>query len=108
MSLPNRFGSFFHNLTRRRRVEQDLADEINSYVDLSTTNKIKEGLSESEARRAALANTFIAVPLCLITIALLASYLPARRATRGRSDQLFEIRITAGLSCSPYRRNIDA
>ena len=49
-----RISAFFRNLTRRRKVEQDLADEVSSYVDLSTQRKVNEGLSEKEARRAAL------------------------------------------------------
>jgi predicted permease len=46
--------TFIRNLARRRKVEQDLRDEVTSYVDLSTQRKIKEGLGEREARRAAL------------------------------------------------------
>jgi putative ABC transport system permease protein len=49
-----RISAFFRNVARRRKVEQDLADEVSSYVDLATQRKIKEGLSETEARRAAL------------------------------------------------------
>jgi putative ABC transport system permease protein len=49
-----RIFAFFRNLTRRRKVEQDLADEVSSYVDLSTQRKMREGLSETDARRAAL------------------------------------------------------
>jgi predicted permease len=49
-----RIFPFFRNLARRRKVEQDLADEVGSYVDLSTARKIKQGFSEAEARRAAL------------------------------------------------------
>jgi putative ABC transport system permease protein len=51
--LP-RIPSFLRNLARRRKVEQDLADEVSSYVDLSTQRKVNEGLSEADARRAAL------------------------------------------------------
>src|SRR6478672_11053725 len=54
MSLPSRLGCFFRNLTRRRKVEHNLADEIRSYVELSTDRKVTQGLSESDARRAAL------------------------------------------------------
>jgi putative ABC transport system permease protein len=54
MSFLSRLSSLFRNLTRRRKVERDLADEVNSYVDFSTQRKVKEGLSETEARRAAL------------------------------------------------------
>jgi hypothetical protein len=53
MSLPTRIASLFRNLTRRRSVEQDLADEVGSYLDLATRRKMKQGLSETEARRAA-------------------------------------------------------
>ena len=54
MSFLTRIASLFQNLTRRRKVEQDLADEVSSYVDLSTERKMKEGLSQTEAHRAAL------------------------------------------------------
>ena len=54
MSLPARITSLIRNLTRRRTVERDLADEVSAYVDLSTQRKMKQGLSETEARRAAL------------------------------------------------------
>ena len=51
--LP-RIPRFLRNVVRRRQVEQDLADEVSSYVDLATQRKMKEGLNETEARRAAL------------------------------------------------------
>src|SRR5438067_8136312 len=54
MSFPARIASFFRNAVRRRRVEQDLSDEISSYVDLATQRKINQGLSATAARRAAL------------------------------------------------------
>jgi putative ABC transport system permease protein len=54
MSLSRRIAILFRNLTRRRSVEQDLADEVTSCVDLATQRKVKRGLSETEARRAAL------------------------------------------------------
>jgi putative ABC transport system permease protein len=54
MPLPARIASLVRNLTRRRRVERDLSDEVTSYVDLATQRKMKEGLNESDARRAAL------------------------------------------------------
>ncbi|MFZ1220630.1 MAG: ABC transporter permease [Chthoniobacterales bacterium] len=53
MSL-SRLASLFRNLIRRRRVESDLAAEVDSYVDLLIQRKIKSGLSEPEARREAL------------------------------------------------------
>jgi putative ABC transport system permease protein len=54
MSLATRIASLFRNLSRRRAVEQDLADEVSAYLDLSVQQKVKQGLSETEARRAAL------------------------------------------------------
>src|SRR6476661_4981380 len=54
MSLLSRLSSLWRNLTRRRKVEHDLADELRSYVELSTDRKVTQGLSESDARRAAL------------------------------------------------------
>jgi predicted permease len=54
MSLLSRIASLFRNLSRRRKVERDLAEEVDSYVDLLTEKKMKQGLNESQARRAAL------------------------------------------------------
>ena len=50
----SRIRCFFRNLTGRRDVERDLAAEVDSYVDLSTQQKVRGGLSETEARRQAL------------------------------------------------------
>jgi putative ABC transport system permease protein len=49
-----RIFAFLRNLARRQTMEHDLADEVSSYVDLATERKIKQGLGETEARRAAL------------------------------------------------------
>jgi hypothetical protein len=49
-----RLLTFLRNVARRRKVEQDLADEVSSYLDLATQKKMKDGLNETEARRAAL------------------------------------------------------
>jgi putative ABC transport system permease protein len=49
-----RILAFLRNVLRRGKVEQDLSDEVSSYVDLSTRRKMKEGLDEPEARRIAL------------------------------------------------------
>lgn len=54
MPLLPRIPSFLRNIMLRRKVEQDLADEVSSYVDLSTQRKVNEGLTEKDARRAAL------------------------------------------------------
>jgi hypothetical protein len=39
MSFSARIASLVRNLTRRRRVERDLSDEVSSYVDLATQRK---------------------------------------------------------------------
>jgi len=54
MSLLSRFSSLFRNLSNRRKVERDLAAEVDSYVHLSTERKVRAGLSETDARREAL------------------------------------------------------
>jgi predicted permease len=54
MPFVARISSLLRNLTRRRRVERDLSDEVSSYIDLATQRKMKEGLNESDARRASL------------------------------------------------------
>lgn len=53
MSLST-IHSLWRNLLRKGEIERDLADEVRSYVELSTVQKMKAGLSETEARRAAL------------------------------------------------------
>ena len=52
--MLSKIQNLFRNFTRRRAVERDLAAEVDSYVDLAIDQKIKNGLSEPEARRAAL------------------------------------------------------
>ncbi|HKP05477.1 MAG TPA: ABC transporter permease [Chthoniobacterales bacterium] len=52
--MLSRLQSLFRNLTRRGKVERDLAAEVESYVELSAQRKIRDGLSEREARREAL------------------------------------------------------
>jgi predicted permease len=54
MSLFHSLRSFWRNTTRKGQLERDLAAEVNSYVDLLTEKKMKQGLNASEARRAAL------------------------------------------------------
>jgi len=54
MPVASRLASLFRNLTRRRKIERDLTAEVDSYLDLLTEKKMKQGLSETEARRAAL------------------------------------------------------
>ena len=52
--LFSRAGSLLRNSTRKDQMERDLTEEMGSYVELLTEKKMKEGMSESEARRAAL------------------------------------------------------
>lgn len=47
------FYTFCRNLFRRKRMDQELDDEICSYVDLLAEEKIKDGAYPEEARRAA-------------------------------------------------------
>ena len=54
MPLFSRFAHLLRNIGRKGAVERDLADEVSSYVELLTREKLKDGLSESAARRAAL------------------------------------------------------
>ena len=44
---------FVRNLLRRDRVERELTDEIDGYVDLLTEEKVAQGMSCDDARRAA-------------------------------------------------------
>jgi len=47
------FRHFMRNLLRRDRVERELSDEINGYVDLLIEEKVAQGMSRDDARRAA-------------------------------------------------------
>lgn len=49
--MPSRIVSLLRNLLRKRAVERALDDELGSSVELLTEEKMKEGLSHSEARR---------------------------------------------------------
>ena len=51
--MPGRMASFFRNLLHKRTVEPALDDELQSAVELLIQEKMKEGLSHSEARRQA-------------------------------------------------------
>src|SRR3954470_12764137 len=48
-----RMGWFWRNLFRRHAVEHDLHEEIASYVELLTEEKVAAGMSPEAARRAA-------------------------------------------------------
>jgi predicted permease len=57
MSLWSHIVSTLRNFFRRQQVESQLDDEIRSYVDLVTDERIAAGMSPSEARRTALADS---------------------------------------------------
>jgi predicted permease len=48
-----RTRSFFRNLFRRRKLDQDLDREVASYIDLLAEQKVKKGLGREEALRQA-------------------------------------------------------
>ena len=48
-----RFFSFWRNLLRRDRVEQDLDDEMRATLEILTEEKVGAGMTPGEARRAA-------------------------------------------------------
>ncbi|HXG68638.1 MAG TPA: ABC transporter permease [Blastocatellia bacterium] len=54
MPLLPRLASLWRNLFRRDRVEQELTEEVQAYLELLTEEKVKEGLGPAAARRAAL------------------------------------------------------
>ena len=54
MSLFSKSGSLIRNTTQKERIDQDLSEEMSSYVELLTEKNMKEGMKESEARRAAM------------------------------------------------------
>ena len=49
--MPGRIASLFRNLPRKDAVEQALDDELQSSIEVLTEEKLKDGLSPSEARR---------------------------------------------------------
>ena len=55
MKLLSRIRSALRNLFRKRQVEIQLDEELRSYVDLITDEKIAAGVAASEARQATLA-----------------------------------------------------
>ena len=54
MPMDSSVSSFLKNLFRRERVERELDDELRSYVELLTAEKVREGLAPEAARRAAM------------------------------------------------------
>jgi predicted permease len=55
MTIIRRLASIASWVLRRERVERQLDDEIRSFVEMSTADKIREGVPPTEARRLALA-----------------------------------------------------
>ena len=55
MTVLRRLASIASWILRRDRIEQQLDDEIRSFVEMSTADRIREGISPTEARRLALA-----------------------------------------------------
>ena len=55
MGLKSRIKSGLRNLTKKRRAEAQLDDEVRAYVEMVTDEKIAAGLSPAEARRSTLA-----------------------------------------------------
>jgi len=53
MRWLSRFASWFRNLSHRRENEQELDQEVSSYLDLLTEEKIQCGMAPEAARRAA-------------------------------------------------------
>src|SRR5215467_12269000 len=53
MALLPRLTSLVRNLFRKQWAERDLDEELRSYLELLTREKIKTGLSAEEARRQA-------------------------------------------------------
>jgi len=53
VKLLHRIASFFRNVRRRAHEEQELDAEVRAHLGLLTDEKVREGLSASDARRAA-------------------------------------------------------
>jgi putative ABC transport system permease protein len=52
--ITSRLRSLFRNTTGKTRIERDLSDELASHLELLTDAKMKSGMNETDARRAAL------------------------------------------------------
>src|SRR5277367_3298638 len=53
MPMLSRMTNFLRNTFGKRRSERELDDEVRSYVDLLTVEKMREGMNPEDARRAA-------------------------------------------------------
>ena len=54
IKLISRAGSFLRNATHKEQVDRELTEEVSSYVEMLTEAKMREGMKEQDARRAAL------------------------------------------------------
>jgi hypothetical protein len=50
----SRLASLWGNLIQKGRVEQELTEEVEAYLEILVEMKVKEGLQPAEARRAVL------------------------------------------------------
>ena len=53
MTLLHRFGSIVRWIARRATAEQDLDDELQSFVDMAAADQIRDGATPADARRRA-------------------------------------------------------
>ena len=54
MGLLSKFSSFWQTLLHKARVEQDLDEEVRSYIEMLIEERVEAGATRKEARRAAL------------------------------------------------------
>ena len=54
MGLLHRISNLFRNLFRKRLQEQDLNEEVGSYLEMLIEKKVREGFDPRKARRLAL------------------------------------------------------
>jgi putative ABC transport system permease protein len=54
MSLFSKGVSLLRNTMRKKQIDRELTEEVSSYVELLTEKKMKQGMNERDARRAAM------------------------------------------------------
>jgi len=54
VKLFSKGGSLLRNTVHKKQVDRDLTEEVGSYVELLMEKKMKQGMNEDEARRAAM------------------------------------------------------
>ena len=57
MPPSRRVSSFVRNVAGKACIERELSEELSSYVELLTERNMKDGMNETDARRAALVET---------------------------------------------------